>query len=62
MDREAIMDTIAMLAKSQGFYCHLLEAIEAVKHGDEERYEEFMQTLEAQNFSDPVDMVLYFET
>lgn len=62
MDREAILDTIASLAQSQGFYGRLLRAIMEVKEADEERYEEFMQALEAQNFADPVDMVLYFET
>lgn len=62
MDREAILGAIADLARSQGFYGRLLRAIEEVREEDEARYEELMKTLEAQNFGDTVDMVLYFET
>lgn len=62
MDREAILGAIADLARSQGFYGRLLRAIEEVREEDEARYEELMETLEAQNFGDTVDMVLYFET
>lgn len=62
MDREDILDAIAMLANSQGFYGRLLRAIQELRDEDEERYEELMENLEAQNFGDTVDMVLYFET
>ena len=61
MNREDILNAIRMLAQSQGFYGRLLARILEVKEYDPDTYEEFMAELEAQNFGDPVDMVLYFE-
>ena len=51
MNKDEIRAAIMMLAKSQGLYGRILEAL------TEEDYEH----LEAQNFKDIVDMVLYFE-
>ncbi len=54
MNKEQILETITMLAKSQGFYGRLLEHI-----NDEPSYLDF---LEKQNFVDVVDFVLYMES
>ena len=61
MDRTAILQTIRDLSKSQGFYGRLLRSLEDAEENNNEAYEEFMSNLEAQNFSDPVDLVLYLE-
>jgi len=54
MNKGQILETITMLAKSQGFYGRLLEHI-----NDEPSYLDF---LEKQNFVDVVDFVLYMES
>ena len=56
MKANEILETIKMLAKSQGFYGRLLNAIET----SEER-EDILAELESENFKDPVDMVMFFE-
>ena len=61
MDRDDILNAIAMLAQSQGFYGRLLRDFNELKEYDPDRYEEVMEALEAQKFGDPVDMVLFFE-
>lgn len=59
MDRNEIRNTIETLAKSQGFYGRVLNAID---EAEPERQEEIWNTLEAQNFTDSVDLVMYFES
>lgn len=59
MDRNEIRNTIETLAKSQGFYGGVLNAID---EAEPERQEEIWNTLEAQNFTDSVDLVMYFES
>lgn len=54
MTREEILETIKMLSISQGFYGRLLGAIE--------EDETILDGLEAQNFNDVVDMVMYIES
>jgi hypothetical protein len=61
MKREQIINTIKNLARSQGFYSRLYRAIEDAKENNPDAYEDFMTELEAQNFSDSVDLVLYLE-
>ena len=61
MKRNDILSAIQELAYSQGFYGRLLRDIMNIKHEDEDRYEEIMEELEAQNFSDTLDMVMFFE-
>ena len=61
MDREAILGVFADLAHSQGFYGRLLARLEEAREDDPEAYEAFMTDLEAQNFGDPVDLILYIE-
>ena len=53
MDREQIKNAIKELAKSQGMYGRLLQKIE--------EYPELLDELEAQDFNDVVDMIMYIE-
>ena len=61
MKREDILNAIAELAQSQGFYGRLLRDILNIRAEDPDRYEELMEHLEAQKFGDMLDMVLFFE-
>lgn len=61
MTREEILDTIKSLSHSQGFYQRIYDAMEELKQNDPEQYELFMKNLEAQDFKDEVDLVLFFE-
>lgn len=53
MKKEQILATIKSLAMSQGFYCRVLQEIE-----DDPS---ILDKLEAQNFKDELDMILFFE-
>jgi hypothetical protein len=58
MKEKQILKTIEDLAKSQGFYGRLLGRIRELSGDD---YKKCIEELENQNFSDEVDLVLYFE-
>ena len=58
MKRNDIINAITQLSYSQGFHRRLLRDLQSL---DEDTYEEVMCELEAQNFSDTLDMVLFFE-
>ena len=62
MKRQQILQTIKELARSQGFYGRLYNALITAEKNQPNEYEEYMQNLESQNFKDPVDLVLYLET
>lgn len=62
MKMDEILAVIKSLAGSQGFYGRLLNAIEEIEQQDADRYNELVKTLEAQNFNDPVDFVMYIES
>lgn len=57
-----VIEVIQQLSHSQGFYCRLLETILDMHQNDMEQFEHFKEVVEAQNFRDPVDVVLYFES
>lgn len=59
MNRTEIMNTIGTLANSQGFYSRIYNYLLSLNEDD---LNEILDELEAQNFADAVDMVLYFET
>lgn len=61
MKMKEIMDTIASLAQSQGFYGRLLRSIRECQQNDPDAYARLTNELEAQNFRDPVDLILYIE-
>lgn len=62
MSIEEIMSAIRSLAGSQGFYGRLYNELWEMQTNDPDQWEEVKNTLEAQNFNDTLDMVLYFET
>lgn len=62
MDIEQIMAAIRSLAESQGFYGRLYNELWEMQTNDPEKWEEVKNTLEAQNFNDTLDMVMYFES
>lgn len=62
MDRNQILNAIESLSHSQGFYGRILRNLNELKEESEEKYEQAMSELEAQNFKDELEMVLYFET
>lgn len=61
MNRDEILATIRNLANIQGFYGRLYNAFMTVKANKPENYELIMEKLEAQNFEDATELVLYFE-
>lgn len=56
MKREEILNTIKMLASSQGFYGRLYETITTSENKDE-----ILERLEKENFKDALDLVFFFE-
>lgn len=62
MDIEQIMAAIRSLAESQGFYGRLYNELREMQTNDPDQWEEVKNTLEAQNFNDTLDMVMYFES
>lgn len=59
MGKNDIMNAIRSLAGSQGFYGRILSDLNDMAKEDREKV---LDTLEAQNFNDTVDMVLWFES
>ena len=58
MDRNDIMAVFRDLARSQGLYGRIIEAIETC---EPEQLEQFWEELEAQNFRNAVDVIMYIE-
>ena len=58
MDRKDILALFKSLAQSQGFYGRVLRAIE---DANEDAREEFWQKMEAQKFTDDLEVVLFME-
>ena len=57
-----VIDVIRELSHSQGFYSRMYERILELHRNDPECFENFKREVEAQNFKDPVDVVLYFDS
>lgn len=53
-----IIELIKCLAQSQGSYGRMLRSIEEL---DEENTNELIEVLEAQNFQDPIDFIMWVE-
>lgn len=53
MNKQEIYNSIKSLASSQGFYCSILTQIND--------HPEILDVLEAQNFTDIVDLIMYLE-
>ena len=60
-DIEQVVEVIEMLSYSQGFYGRLLEEILYIEENEPSKYEVFKTIVEAQEFENPVDVVLFFE-
>lgn len=58
MSADDVIETIKMLAKSQGFYSRLLQQYE---EANETTKQNFRHQMEVQRFKDPIDVVMYFE-
>ena len=58
---DQVIEVIEMLSHSQGFYGRLLREIIEMKENDVDRFEEFKELIEQQDFQDPVDVVMFFE-
>lgn len=56
-----IREAIKQLAKGQGSYGHLDARLDELQAEDPDKYDEVMQELDAQNFKDIVDLVMYLE-
>ena len=61
MKMNEIVSVIEMLSHSQGFYGRLLRSIQELKQENEAEYNELTNYLESQNFSDSLDVILFFE-
>ena len=61
MKRDEIIDTIASLANSQGFYSRLFRDLIELKQEYPETYEETMESLEAKNFQTALDLIMFIE-
>ena len=62
MKYNEIKQVIQNLAQSQGFYGSLLNAMNDAEENDIDQFNQMADYLELQNFKDPVDIVLFFET
>lgn len=62
MKMNEIINVIEMLSHSQGFYGRLLRSIYELKQENEEEYNELIDYLESQNFSDTLDVVMFFDS
>ena len=58
MTRYEIENLMQSLSMSQGLYGRMLDQIYSAP---EDEQEQFWQEMEAQNFKDPLDVVLYLE-
>lgn len=61
MKIEQIMQTILELSHNQGFYGRLYRDLIDIKNKDEIAWGYVVETLEAQNFKEPLDLILYLE-
>ena len=61
MKMNEIINVIEMLSHSQGFYGRLLRSILELKQENETGYNELKHYLESQNFSDSLDVIMFFE-
>lgn len=58
---DQILEVIENLSHSQGFYARLLETVLYAKDNNPDVYEQWKERMEAQNFKDPVDIVMFLE-
>ena len=56
-----VIDIIDTLSHSQGFYGRLLRDIYELKRYEPEMFAMFVDEIESQNFTNTLDIVMYFE-
>lgn len=56
-----VIDIIDTLSYSQGFYGRLLRDIYELKRYEPEMFEMFVDEIESKNFTNVLDIVMYFE-
>lgn len=56
-----VINILIELSHSQGFYGRLLRDLSEIKEYEPERFELIVTEIESQNFTSPLDVVLYFE-
>ena len=56
-----VIDIIDTLSHSQGFYGRLLRDIYELKKYEPEMFAMFVDEIESQNFTNTLDIVIYFE-
>ena len=56
-----VIDIIDTLSHSQGFYSRLLRDIYELKKYEPEMFAMFVDEIESQNFTNTLDIVMYFE-
>ena len=56
-----VIDIINTLSHSQGFYGRLLRDIYELKKYEPEMFAMFVDEIESQNFTNTLDIVMYFE-
>ena len=61
MTIDQILEVISGLSRSQGHWGRLLEEILEAKEQDPKKYEEWAKGMEDKNFSDALEVVLFFE-
>ena len=61
MKIEQILEIILELSYSQGFYGRLYADLMDIKDTDEIAWSSIVETLEAQDFKEPLDLILYLE-
>jgi hypothetical protein len=60
-DFDNVINVLIQLSYSQGFYGRLLRDISEIKKYEPERFKLFVAEIESQEFTSPLDVVMYFE-
>ena len=61
MKIDEIMAALKDLSKSKGFYTRIYDSLKFIQDSNPSDWAEVTKALEAQNFNDAVDIILYFE-
>lgn len=62
MKIKEIIKFINEMSHHQGFYGRLYRQLIDIKENDKDTYDEIVEELEAQNFTDTLDIVMYLES
>ena len=56
-----VLEVVRELSYSQGFYGRLLRDLLEIRDNDSEKWEELCEYITAQKFTEPLDVVYFFE-